>query len=427
MTRPRTDRDDPTVDGAEVSLFNPDAYAGGCPHERLTVLRNAAAVSWQGPTTDPGLANSELSGGWFVHRYAEVRDVLGDPTTFSSERGTAVLMDSDPDIVAAMANMLINMDPPGHGKYRKLVAATFTPRRVNELRPRVEQIASGVIDKIAHRAACDGVADIAAPMPMQVIAELLGIPEMHRQLFEISNRLVGAVDTTPEQRAADSTIAAAEIHSLGVELAAQKRDTPDSSLISAYVNGNLDGVEDYAGCTDEEAGWFLLLMAVAGNETVRTATSQALRVFAEFPAQRDLLVSDLERHIPGAVEELLRYRAPIRSLRRTATTDTQIDGTTVGEGDKVVCNFSSALRDERQFDKPEVFDITRPTPSIQLAFGYGEHYCLGANLARLQLRTILREIYSRIPDVHPVGPVVWQSTPLFEGLLHLPVEFTPES
>ena len=427
MTIPEADGRAPAIDGADVSLLDPDAYADGCPHDRLSALRNLAAVSWQAPTTDPGLANSELSGGWFVHRYAEVRDVLGDPTTFSSQRGTAVLMDSGPDIVAAMANMLINMDPPGHGKYRKLVAATFTPRRVNELRPRVEQIASEVIDKIADRGACDGVADIAAPMPMQVIADLLGIPEIKEKIFELSNRMVGAVDAAPERRAADATVAAAEIHSLGAELAAQKRDNPDSSLISAYVNGNLDGVEDYGGCTDEEAGWFLLLMAVAGNETVRTATSQALRVFAEFPAQRDLLVSDLDGHIPGAVEELLRYRTPVRSLRRTATTDTQIDGTTVGEGAKVVCNFSSALRDERQFDNPDVFDITRPTPSIQLAFGYGEHYCLGANLARLQLRTILREIYSRIPDVHPVGPVVWQPTPLFEGVLHLPVEFTPES
>jgi cholest-4-en-3-one 26-monooxygenase len=418
---------DPGPAADESSLFHPDNYAGGCPYERFGPLRDAGPVSWQGATVDPGLAAPDVEGGWWVHRYDDVRDVLRDPQMFSSQAKTAVLMDLDDSTIDAMSNMLINMDPPAHSRFRRFVSAAFTPRRIEDLQPRIEQIATEVIDAVAATGACDGVTDIAAPMPMRVIAELLGIPERTQQLFDVSNRMVGAVDSAPEERALDMTLAGAEIHALGLELAGEKRAAPDDPLLSAYDTGGLDGADHHAGATDDEVGWFFLLLAVAGNETVRTATGQAIRSLADHPDQRDLLVADVDGMLPGAIEEILRFRSPVRAIRRTAMAATEIDGAPVGERDKVVCHFSSALRDERQFDRPDVFDITRPIPKIQLAFGYGEHFCLGASLARLQLRTILREIYTRIPDVHPVGEIVGQPTPLLNGLLAMPVEFTPET
>ncbi|MXW96404.1 MAG: cytochrome P450 [Acidimicrobiaceae bacterium] len=363
-----------------------------------------------------------------MHRYEEVKAVLRDPAMFSSQRRTALLVDPDPARVEAMSNMLINMDPPKHSQYRRLVAAIFTPRRLEALRPRVEAIAKGVIDRIAPNGTADGINDIAAQLPMRVIADLLGVPERSEQIFDISNRMVGAVGGGPDTRLEQSLEAALEIHLLGQEIAREKRGSDDGTVMSAYVNGTLEGVEgDQRGATDEEAGWFLMLMSVGGNETVRTATAQAIRILAEWPDQRDLLVSDLDRHIPGAVEEILRYRAPLRNIRRTANAGTEIDGRPIDEGDKVVCSFTAALRDPRVFDEPDVFDITREQPRTQLAFGFGEHYCLGANLARLQLQVILREIYSRIPDIHPSGEVVHQPTALFAGLLSMPVAFTPEN
>ena len=413
---------------SELSLLDPYAYVEGCPHARLAELREAGATSWQPDATDLSLSQPRIFGGWFVHRYEEVKAVLRDPAVFSSQRGTVLLLDPAPDRVELMANMLINMDPPKHSQHRKLVAAIFTPRRVEELRPRVEAIAREVIDRIAPNGTADGIRDIAAPMPMRVIAELLGVPERGEQIFDISNRMVGAVDAEPEARHELAMEASFEIHLLGQEIAREKRGSDDGTIISAYVNGTLKGVEgEQRGATDEEAGWFLMLMSVAGNETVRTATAHAIRILAEWPDQRDLLVSDLDRHIPGAVEEILRYRSPLRSVRRTANADTEIDGQPISEGGKVVCNFTAALRDPRVFDEPDVFDITREQPRTQLAFGFGEHYCLGANLARVQLQSVLREIYSRIPDIHPSGEVVHQPTAFISGLLSMPVAFTPET
>ena len=412
---------------SELSLLDPNAYVEGCPHARLAELREAGATSWQPDTTDLSLSQPQIFGGWFVHRYEEVKAVLRDPAVFSSQRGTVLLLDPAPDRVELMANMLINMDPPKHSQHRKLVAAIFTPRRVEELRPRVEAIAREVIDRIAPNGTADGIRDIAAPMPMRVIAELLGVPERGEQIFDISNRMVGAVDAGPEARQELAMEASFEIHLLGQEIAREKRGSDDGTIISAYVNGTLKGVEgEQRGATDEEAGWFLMLMSVAGNETVRTATAHAIRILAEWPDQRDLLVSDLDRHIPGAVEEILRYRAPVRSVRRTANAATEIAGQPISDGNKVVCNFTAALRDPRVFDEPDVFDITREQPRTQLAFGFGEHYCLGANLARVQLQSVLREIYSRIPDIHPSGEVVHQPTAFISGLLSMPVAFTPE-
>jgi cytochrome P450 len=427
MTSPDTDSQHSADTLGEPSLFDPASYADGCPYARLAALRARGPVSWQAEAVDPSLSFPVIEAGWWLHSYDAVREVLKDPDAFSSALGSAVPFDPDPGSLALVQQMLLNMDPPEHSQRRRLISLMFTARRVAELEPKVRAIAASVIDQIAPLGTCDAVADISAVMPMTVIAELIGVPEHAQQLLESSNRMIGAVDASAEDRVVGAMTASIELQTLAIEIAQQKRAHPDDSAMSAYVNGALDdGHGDLVAPSDDEVAWFFMLLAVAGNETVRTATSQAIRTLAEHPDQRDLLVSDLDRYLPGAIEEVLRYRSPVRAMRRTATRPVEIAGTHVDAGAKVVCHFSSALRDEQHFDQPEVFDITRPPPSVQLAFGHGEHYCLGANLARLQLRCILDEIYRRIPDIHPSGDVVWQPTILVEGLLSMPVAFTPQ-
>jgi cytochrome P450 len=384
-------------------------------------------VSWQDEAFDPSLAFPVVKGGYWLHTYEAVRDALTDAETFSSGLGSAVPYDPEPDTLVLLRKMLLNMDSPEHSQRRRLISRMFTPRRLAEITPRVQEVAKSVIDRVAPLGACDAVDDISAIMPMTVIAQLIGVPERAQSLLEASNRMVGAVDMSPEERVVAAMNAAIELQTLAFELAEQKRARPDGSALSAYVNGTLDSDSGEATSpSDEEIGWFFMLLAVAGNETVRTATSQAIRLLADHPDQRDLLLSDLDRYLPPAIEEILRYRSPVRAMRRTTTRPVEIGGIKVEAGTKVMCHFSSALHDEEQFERPELFDITRPRPGIQLAFGHGTHYCLGANLARLQLRSILGEIYRRIPDIRPAGEIVWQPTILVEGLLSMPVVFTPE-
>jgi cytochrome P450 len=413
--------------GLEPSLFAPETYRDGCPWDRYAELRARCPISWQEGVVDPALSSPEVQPGWWVHTYGAVKAVLRDTDAFSSAAMGVLLMDPDETAGITMRSMFLNMDPPLHSRHRRLVSFMFTPARMRRLEPRVQQIATATIDRVAPSGRCDAVADISARMPMTVIAELLGIPEHAEDLFTCSNRMIGAVDTPPEETLANAMEAAMLLVALAGEIAAEKRARPDESVMSAYVTGTLDadGV-DTTPPTDDEIMAFLLLMSLAGNETVRTATSQGIRAFAEHPAQRDLLVSDLDAHLPGAIEEILRYRPPIRALRRQAVRPKEVGGHAFEAGDKVVVHFSSALHDESVFEEPAAFDITRELPTHQLAFGFGEHYCLGANLARLQLRTIFREIYSRIPDIRLDGPPVRQVGSLVEGFLSMPVTFTPE-
>ena len=412
----------------ELTLLDPYAYAEGCPHARLAELREAGTTSWQPGTFDPSTSQPEILGAWFVHRYEEVKAVLRDPATFSSQRRTALLVDPDPDRVKAMSNMLINMDPPKHSQYRRLVAAIFTPRRVEALRPRVEEIAKGVIDRIAPNGTADGINDIAAQLPMRVIAELLGVPERSEQIFDISNRMVGAVGGGPDTRLEQSLEAALEIHLLGQEIAPReaglRRRHGDVGLRQRHPRGRRG-----RSAGRHRRGGRLVPDADVG----RRERDGAHRHRAGHPhpggvarPARSSGVGPGPPHsghgggappLPGAAAE----HSP-----HCGNAGTEIDGQPIDEGGKVVCSFTAALRDPRVFDDPDVFDITREQPRTQLAFGFGEHYCLGANLARLQLQVILREIYSRIPDIHPSGEVVHQPTALFAGLLRMPVAFTPE-
>jgi cytochrome P450 len=348
-------------------------------------------------------------------------DVSRNPHLFSSALGSCFLMDPPANDLPGLQAMLVNMDPPGHVKYRRLVQRGFTPRMVAELEPRIRAHARRIVDNIARKGSCEFVTELACELPLILICELMGIPEEDRkQIFEWSNALIGNDD--PEMKAgADPMQVSVQMWMYSNALAQKKREQPDDTLISKYVNGAVDGMK----ISEFELNNFFVLLAVAGNETTRNATSQFMRLMTEHPEQQALLTSDVDRLLPGAIEEALRFAPPVLSFRRTALEDTEIRGVRIAKGQKVLLSYPSANRDEEVFPDPDRFDIRR-TPNHHLSFGIGEHFCLGANLARMQLRSILREVFTRLPDIRVVRPPKRQRSNLIQGIREMHVEFSPE-
>jgi len=406
-----------------LSLFDPDTYRAGPPHAYLARLRREAPVCWHEAPGPEVKSSSKLeSGYWVLSKYQDVIDVSRNPHLYSSYVGTAFLLDAVPDDVPGLQAMLINMDPPGHVKYRRLVQRGFTPRMVADLEPRIRAHAKRIVDNVARKGSCEFVTELACELPLILICELMGIPEEDRkQMFEWSNAMIGGDD--PEMNAgADSKTVSIQMWMYANALAQKKREQPDDTLISKYVNGEVEGSK----ISDFELNNFFVLLAVAGNETTRNATSHFMRLMSEHPDQLQLLETDLDRLLPGAIEESLRHSPPVVAFRRTALVDHQIRGTQIRKGDKVALSYPSANRDEEVFADPDRFDIRR-SPNHHIAFGIGEHFCLGANFARMQLRCILRELLSRLPDIHVVGAPKRQRSNLIHGIREMRVEFTPET
>ncbi len=406
-----------------LSLFDPDTYRTGPPHAYLARLRREAPVCWHEQPGPEVRSASKLDGGyWVLSKYQDVIDVSRNPQVYSSYSGTAFFFDPVPEELPGLQAMLINMDPPGHVKYRRLVQRGFTPRMVAELEPRIRAHARRIVDNVASKGGCEFVTELACELPLILICELMGIPDEDRkQMFDWSNAMIGGDD--PEMTAgADSMQVSIQMWMYANSLAQKKREQPDDTLISKYVNGEVEGMK----ISDFELNNFFVLLAVAGNETTRNATSHFMRLMSEHPDQFELLKTDLDRLLPGAVEEALRFSPPVVAFRRTALVDTVLRGIPIKRGDKVVLSYVSANRDEEVFTNPDRFDIRR-SPNHHIAFGIGEHFCLGANFARMQMRCVLRELISRLPDIHVSKPPKLQRSNLIHGIREMHVEYTPEA
>jgi cholest-4-en-3-one 26-monooxygenase len=360
-------------------------------------------------------------GLWVLSRYHDVVHVSRTPKLFSTAEGTAFVGDASEDVLPQLRAQLINMDPPQHHKYRRLVQRGFTPRMVARIEPVIREHARGIVDAVARKGRCEFVTELACQLPLILICELMGIPqEDRRKIFDWSNHLIGSDD--PEMsEGIDPTGAATQMWLYSNELAAQKRAKPDDTLISKYVNGEVDGER----ISEFEFNNFFLLLSVAGNETTRNATSHFIRVMNDHPEQLELLRSDVDRWLGPAIEEALRFSPPVVAFRRTVLEDTEIRGVPVARGDKLYLSYVSANRDEEVFERPDELDITREK-NDHIAFGIGEHYCLGANLARMQLRAILREVVTRLKDLRVVEPPRMQRSNLIHGIKQMWVEYEPE-
>ncbi len=395
----------------DIDLYDPDSYVDAVPHEMFATLRREAPVFWHDKPDDVGF--------WCITRHADVVTVNRDASLFSSWEQSA-LMNVDPDSLEMQRMMMLNMDPPQHTQLRKIVNRGFTPKRIRELMDVLEQRAKHIVDEIIERGSCDFVSEVAAELPLQAIAEFLGVPqEDRRKIFEWSNRLIGFDDPefgTSEERA---TEAAAEIYAYAEALAADRIANPRDDIVTALVTAEVDG----EALTTDEFDLFFLLLAVAGNETTRNAISHGMLALIEHPDQRQRLLDD-PTLIDSAIEEILRWATPVMHFRRTATRDVDLHGTPIKAGDGVIMWHMSANRDEDVFDDPFTFDIGREhnPHTMHVAFGGGgPHFCLGANLARAEMKVMFEALLPRIPDMQLAGPARRLRSNFINGIKEMPV------
>src|SRR6478609_1860977 len=362
----------------DVNLGDPDQLmeVGNPPYEYLAVLRREAPVHWN-PAPDKAIGGSMplTKGFWVLSRHADVDMASRNPEVFSSWLGGPVLYDNDlhvprlsPYSLEGQRCGLMGKDHPEHTAYRKLVSVGFTPKNIAQLEPVIRSHAQRIVDRV--RDAHDGefVHTVAAELPMVILCEMLGVPPSDwPQLFDWGNSIAAVED-------------------------------PDINM-------------------------FFVTLSIAGHETTRNTTAHVIRLISEFPDQRAILLEDLGGRLPNTIEETLRFSPPVMQFRRTATNDIDLHGVHIKENDKVYLSYASANRDEAVFTEPDRFDILRPNAGKHLSFGSGPHFCLGARLARLQLRILLEAVLTARPQVHVSGPVSKLRSIWFNAITEMPVNY----
>jgi cholest-4-en-3-one 26-monooxygenase len=399
----------------DIDLLDRDRFMRGVPHEWFTFLRREAPVYKHPEPDGPGF--------WVITKYDDVVAVGRDGQTFSSDqkRGGVVMLEGRPEDYQfeSGGNLMLTMDAPEHTRYRKLVNRGFTPRQMRMLEPHLRELANGIIDTVIERGECDFVVDVAAELPLQVIAEMIGVPQEDRhKLFEWSNRMIGSEDPEYIVSAEEVQGAQIEMFMYASQLAQDRRANPRDDIVTALLNAEVDGDT----LTEMDFNLFFLLLAVAGNETTRNSISHGIHAFCDNPDQYQMLVGDPSL-AASATEEIVRWASPVMYFRRNVTRDTELGGQALKEGDKVSIWYISANRDEDVFDEPFRFDITRQ-PNEHVGFGGGgPHHCLGANLARMEIQLLLEEMARRIPSIERTGEPKPLRSNFIAGIKHMPVKF----
>ncbi len=400
-----------------IDIISPDHYQkNGYPHAEWTYLRKHRPVFYvDRPRVDPF---------WAITKAADIKEISVQPRLWlNGPRLAAFPLDEGADGPPPELPLkhLLNMDPPQHGEYRTNLSRYFTPRSVRALEPEVANITAKILDDVMDREQCDFVTEISSKVPVAVIAEMLGVPRPDwPTLFRWTNEIIGGGD--PEfQRGKDAneTFAQArlEMFTYFTNLVEERRKHPTGDVTSIIANAKIDG----APLPALELLSYLLVLVVAGNETTRNATSGGLLALIENPEQFRRLKSD-PTLIKSAVEEIVRWTSPVIQFTRTATSDTVVRGQKIRAGESVCLFYPSANRDEDVFDQPFKFDIGR-NPNPHLAFGIGEHFCLGSNLARLELEVIFRELAKRLERAESAGPLERLRSSFVGGIKHMPIRY----
>ncbi|WP_246081890.1 cytochrome P450 [Nocardioides litoris] len=392
--------DGQTVLPEGFDLTDPFLIEERIPHDELAALRRAAPVHWvpQAPGTYDGMAAESGAGYWAVTRHEDVLAISKNSRDWSTEVNGAIIRFSEGmtrEQVELQRTILINQDPPHHTAHRAIISRGFTPRAIHALEEVMQLRARTIVAEAVAKGEGDFVGDIAAELPLQAIAELIGIPQEDRlRIFDWSNQMLASDDPeivgTPE-------IAAAEILGYAMELAADRKANPRDDIVTKLVNADRDG----RGLTDDEFGFFVILLAVAGNETTRNAITHGMDAFFDNPDQWDLWVRERPAEM---VDEVVRWATPVTVFQRTALRDVEVGGVTVRQGQRVALFYASANHDDAVFTEPFRFDVTR-SPNPQVGFGgNGAHYCVGANLARQEIRLIFTELAEQCPGITKLAP-----------------------
>jgi cholest-4-en-3-one 26-monooxygenase len=402
----------------DIDLIDADTFAQGLPLEQFATMREEAPVFWHEQQGSWG------DGFWVVTRHKDVQEVSRLPEVFSSYERGALLHTGpaeDEEQSLQMTRMLmLNMDPPQHSDYRNIVQRAFTPRTIRSLEGRLQEFADDIVDRALAKGEGDFVKDVAAELPLLAICELIGVPAEDRdKIFDLSNRLVGFDD--PEFRTSpdDAQIASAEMYMYADGIAAARRECPAEDIATKLLQADVDGT----ALTQEQFDVFFLLLSVAGNETTRNAISHGMQAFFDHPEQWELFRS--ERPLDTAVEEIIRWATPVMQFQRTALSDYVLDGQQIQKGDRVAIYYSAANRDETAIDSPDTFDITRKDNEHVAFGGGGPHFCLGANLARAEVRIMFDTIANRMPDIAPTGPPRTLRSMFINGIKEIPVRYRP--
>ncbi len=392
---------------------------GKPPHEYFEVLRREAPVFWN-PPPDPQHPRFNCPGYWVLSKYADVAEASKDPARFSAWENSVLWTNpkENPIVLEAQRSGLMGMDPPQHTQFRRLVQPGMTPRKVAALEPFIREQAQQVVEELAARGTAEFVFDVAADLPMILLCQLMGVPQDRRDEYLTLGNNVANVEFN-ENFEHDNIMLFVFLD----EIVQAAEDLGDDTMLAKYLHGEVDGRR----LERQEITQFFLTLSIAGHETTRNTTAHFVRLMDEHPDQKALLLEDLEGRMPNAIHEVLRHSPPVMQFCRTATCDTEMRGVPIAKGDKIYMSYISANRDEEVFDDPHRFDILRPNADAHLAFGTGPHFCLGAALARTQLRCLLEELYRRLPDIELTGPPTPMNSVWFNGLTAMPVDACPHA
>ena len=407
-----------------ANILDPDLFGSGNHHATLAEVRESSG----------GLAKIEdpITGVpyWAVTKRALADKICKEPLTYSSELKTALPKEMSEEEMAMQRLMIVNMDPPLHLKYRRIARNAFTPKAVNSYEQRFRDVAKDIVDGVAKRGECEFVYEVAAQLPLIAILELCGIGIEHKQqFFKWTNQMFFTEDSdmSGEDGQAAALAASMEVYAFAAELAEKHKTEPLSHIVGALLDGEVNDDK----LTPEEFQLFFLMLIAAGNESTRSVTAHGMRLLIENPDQLQKLIDD-PTLIPDAIEEMLRYNPAFVQMRRTVTTDTELDGQQLKAGDKVILNWHAMNHDPELFPDPTTFDVERQRKMPDLynqhrAFGIGEHFCIGAHLARLEMRVMFEEIIPRLRNPKFAEPVQYVRDYFVNGIKSMKITFDPEA
>lgn len=397
---------------AGFDFTDPDLYAERVPTQEYAELRRAAPIWWN---SQPG-AGFDDEGFWAVSKHADVVEVSRNSDLFGSWENTAIIRHGGnlAENIDLQRLILLNIDPPQHTKLRQIVSRGFTPRAIGNLRDKLAERAAQIVQDAVASGSGDFVTDVACELPLQAIADLIGVPqEDRRKIFDWSNVMVGYDD--PEFADAGQ-LAAAELVGYAMMMAEDRKQCPRDDIITKLVNAEIDG----GVLASDEFGYFVILMAVAGNETTRNAISHGMLAFFDHPEQWELYCAERPA---TAADEIVRWATPVTAFQRTAKADTVLGGQDIRKGERVGLFYRSANFDEDVFDSPEKFDVTRsPNPHVGFG-GTGAHYCIGVNLARMEIDLIFNAIADAMPSITRAGDAERLRSGWLNGIKRLPVAY----